>query len=927
MRLNGNGLGDRLALEIFDLAPGAPLCLLYDKDPAEQMPVLVPLIEQGLAQHEQFIYIADDQAIDAVAAQLQRGGIDVPRHRARGALLLWTREQWRQPGELDSDRKAAQVRELIDAARQAGFRGIRLAVEMTNALSPNLDAARIEHWEATLNTLGTSDFPVRILCQYNRSRLSADAVIAALHTHPTVIVGEHVCPNVFFHAPSLLNGDSGAGARAEWMIAQLKQHRISALEREALVRERTRLLEVESARQKIADVLESLSDAFVGIDADGRFAFVNAAAEKLFGRRAADLLGEGGWALQVATLGWEIACACRSALEERTGIELEHFHTPWRRWLAVKIYPSSTGGLSAFFRDITAQKLNEAALHAATAELEMQVNDLRRLHDVSWSVSRNLAQEPILREILRATLEVHQADLGLIALEDGERHLLRIGVSSGFSADYLYSLGEQLPGAEACEACRRQQHRIVVEDTERDPLLEPSRETARRGGFRAVHGTPLVQRSGGTIGVLVVYFREARRPTERELQLVDLYARQAADALEAVSLREHARRELAESRRADDADRRLAAIVESSDDAIVSKDLNGRILTWNKGAQQIFGYTPAEAIGQSITMIIPPERQGEERLILSRLRAGEPIDHYETVRIRKDGVRINVSLTVSLLRDGDGNVIGASKIARDITDQKKAEAALRSAQEQLQAHAEELEQRVLERTASLREANTQMEEFSYSVSHDLRAPLRAIHTYAQILQGDYGDRLDDTARDYLQRIERNSERMEKLTQDILTYSRVARTDVALTAVDLEQLVDDLLCQHVELQASAADVEVHRPFLPVRGHETSLGQCIYNLLTNAVKFVAPGVRPHVHLRTEAAGPYVRLWVEDNGVGVPPEYQGRLFQVFERLHQRDRYEGTGIGLAIVRKAMEKMGGHYGVESDGRQGSRFWIELLRA
>ncbi|HZZ58949.1 MAG TPA: ATP-binding protein [Opitutaceae bacterium] len=238
-----------------------------------------------------------------------------------------------------------------------------------------------------------------------------------------------------------------------------------------------------------------------------------------------------------------------------------------------------------------------------------------------------------------------------------------------------------------------------------------------------------------------------------------------------------------------------------------------------------------------------------------------------------------------------------------------------------------LEQRVQERTQSLRDAITQMEEFSYSVSHDLRAPLRAMNGYAQALLDDYGGRLDATARGYLDRIQRSSERMEKLTYDLLAYSRMARGELATGPVNLDKLIADIVHQYVELQAPRSAVEIAGPLGDARGHESSLAQAAANLLTNAVKFVPAGVTPRVRVWTEQVRGRVRLWVADNGIGIKREHQARLFQVFERLPTNARYEGTGIGLAIVRKAMEKMGGSCGVESDGRSGSRFWLELPKA
>jgi PAS domain S-box-containing protein len=530
--------------------------------------------------------------------------------------------------------------------------------------------------------------------------------------------------------------------------------------------------------------------------------------------------------------------------------------------------------------------------------------------------------------------------------------------------------------------------------------------------------------------------------------------------------------EIAQRKQIEERSRLLSAIVEYSDDAIISKDLNGIITSWNSGAMRIFGYTAEEIIGRSVTVLIPPERLHEEPNILARLRKGDRMDHYETIRRRKDGVDVEISLTVSPLKDETGKIIGASKIARDITERKRSQLIqqalyelasavnrsvalpeiynvaltticrcqyaqraaillydadgvmrfkawhnlseeyrgaveghspwqrddpspqpvcmddvahapledhlramvnregiralvflpityegrllgkfmiyydvphhftteeLRPAQTAVSQVAfaierrrtgETLERMVNERTASLREAIAQMEEFSYSVSHDLRAPVRAMQCYAEVLMEDYGAKLDDNAKKYLDRIIRGGTRMDRLIQDILTYSRLSRREIQLHPISLDKLTREIVRQYQDLNSTGnSDISVEGQLSTVIGHEPSLSQAISNLLNNAVKFVAPGTAPRVRVRTERRNGDVRLWIEDNGIGIKPEYQHRLFSVFERIHPERNYEGTGIGLAIVRKAAERMGGKAGVESDGVNGSKFWIQLPAA
>jgi len=364
---------------------------------------------------------------------------------------------------------------------------------------------------------------------------------------------------------------------------------------------------------------------------------------------------------------------------------------------------------------------------------------------------------------------------------------------------------------------------------------------------------------------------------------------------------------------------RLAAIVEGSEDAIVGKDLQGIVTSWNPGAERIFGYTAAEMIGQSIMRIIPADRINEEQEIIGRFNRGDRVSHFQTLRRRKDGKLINVSLSVSPIRDAAGVVIGASKIARDIT-------ALREAQDQLERHATDLELKVRERTANLESMVSELEAFSYSLSHDLRAPLRAIHSFTEIVLEESGAQIGENA-DYLRRVISSAARMDRLIQDVLSFARLARVEIVVVKVDVDTLVRQIIQERPQLAEPHARITIDGPLQPVLGHEASLTQCLTNLLDNAVKFVSAGKVPEIRIYTEGTGDNVRIFVRDNGIGIEFSAQQRLFAMFQRLSTLETYPGTGVGLAIVRKAAERMNGRVGVESLPGQGSTFWIELPAA
>jgi signal transduction histidine kinase len=253
----------------------------------------------------------------------------------------------------------------------------------------------------------------------------------------------------------------------------------------------------------------------------------------------------------------------------------------------------------------------------------------------------------------------------------------------------------------------------------------------------------------------------------------------------------------------------------------------------------------------------------------------------------------------------------------DITDRKRAH-------EILTDQSRVLERAVRERTAELQATTEEMEIFSYTVSHDLRAPLRAMRGYAEALLQDLGARADETSQGYMRKIIQSGDRMDRLILDVLTYSRTAHAEVNVHPVDLDALVKDVIKLNPDLQAPGASVEIAGPLAPVLGDASALVQCLANILLNAVKFMDPGKRPEIRIRTETSGGEVRLWIEDNGIGIAPEQHERIFGMFEKLDIGRVFPGTGIGLAIVKKSMERMGGKSGVDSELGRGSRFWLQL---
>ena len=359
-------------------------------------------------------------------------------------------------------------------------------------------------------------------------------------------------------------------------------------------------------------------------------------------------------------------------------------------------------------------------------------------------------------------------------------------------------------------------------------------------------------------------------------------------------------------RRANLAQDHLAAIVTSSNDAIVSKTLDGIITTWNMGAERMFGFTSGEMVGQSIRRLIPQELQDEEDRILEKVSAGEHLQHYETVRLTKDGRHVPVSLTISPIRDAAGKIIGASKVARDITDQKRAEEKLRRV------------------TEELRSANEDLKHFSYAAAHDLQEPLRMVMSYTQLLEREYKGRLDANGHKFIAHAVEGAERMEALLTDLREYWSVNEQRVEkLMPVDCNGVLEKALA-YLEMRVRESGALVtHDPLPTVMAEEVPLALLFQNLIGNAIKYHRPDEPPRIHVSFTHGDGAWNFAVTDNGIGIDAEFLQMIFAPFKRLHGRE-YPGTGIGLAMCQKIVERYGGRIWAESAGGKGSAFHFTI---
>jgi PAS domain S-box-containing protein len=351
----------------------------------------------------------------------------------------------------------------------------------------------------------------------------------------------------------------------------------------------------------------------------------------------------------------------------------------------------------------------------------------------------------------------------------------------------------------------------------------------------------------------------------------------------------------------------LAQIVEVSGDAIFSEDVEGRITSWNAAAERLYGCSVKDMVGSSAADLLPMSAAVQMQSVHELALSGERVDRFDTWHQRPDGRQVAVSLTVSPLRGVDGAIVGVATSVQDVSERVR-----------LAAELEEVHGILEKQYVALGRSNRDLEQFAYVASHDLAEPLRVMTGFVQLLEQRYAEVLDERGSRYVFHIVDGAARMRVLIDDLLEYSRFLRADTGSEVVDT-----NAVARRAVAAEDAADVEIGD--LPaVWCDEAAVFAVLQNLISNAVKFHRPDTVSRVRVTGEIAGPTVQLSVEDDGIGIEPEYRERVFGMFSRLHVRESYAGTGIGLAIVQQVAERSDGRAWVETSELGGSRFCITL---
>jgi PAS domain S-box-containing protein len=564
-------------------------------------------------------------------------------------------------------------------------------------------------------------------------------------------------------------------------------------------------------------------------------------------------------------------------------------------------------------RDITERRQAEETLQRLN-------RTLRALGRSSQAMLHATDEAGYLNEVCRVITECGYAMVWVGFAENDAARSVRPVAHGGFEASYLETLNvtwaDTERGRGPTGTAIRTGQPAVCRDMRTDENFGPWRTEALKRGFAASLVLPLLE-SGKTFGAVTIYSHEPGAFPPDEVQLL---AEVAADLAHGISVLRHA----VERRRAEDQMRLQSAALEAAANAIVITDPKGIIQWVNPAFTRLTGYSAAEALGQNPRVLKSGAHPPEFYRDLWRTVLAGRVWHSEIVNKRKDGSCYTEEMIITPVLDSGGAVVNFIAIKPDVTERKQAEAALAQAKAALERQNRELEQTVAARTASLRQALTEMERFAYVASHDLQEPLRTVASFSQLLARRYEGKLDADADEFIHFIVDGATRMQALINDLLALSRIETRGKTFGPVDCEELLQAVRENLNAAIAESGAVITHDPLPVLFGDRTQLTQLLQNLFSNAIKFRRPAAPPQIHVSAARQDGGWRLSVRDNGIGIDPQFFERIFIIFQRLHNRDEYPGTGIGLAICKKIVERHGGRLWVESAPGSGSTFQFTI---
>jgi PAS domain S-box-containing protein len=856
------------------------LCLIYQTQ-GEQFSAVMPFLRIGLARGERCLYVIDDNTAAMVINGMKAAGLDVESAVTSGSLtIISTEETYLKQGFFDPDWMVDFLKQATKEAKTAGFSALRVTGEMTWVLRGAPGTERLMEYEAKLNSFFPENDALAI-CQYNRDFFPPESIKDLIDTHPLVICGGMVCSNSYYVPPDDL------------------------LTEERPAREIDRLLANIINRQKAEDELSRMNE---------RFSLATHAAR----------LGVWDWDIQSNELLWD------DMMYELYGIKREAFSGAYEAWLQ-GIHPDDrTSNDEASKRARSGEREYDTEFRVVWPDgtIHYLKEHGRIVRDADGAPLRMIGInfDITARKSMDGALFV-VAQRGWLADAENFFDALARYLGENLDMDYvvidridedpaiaetvaLYARGAIVPNMRYAlkgTPCENVLGRRLCVYPQGVQQLFPEDNLLAEMGVQSYIGIPLWDCSGQPIGLIALMGSKPCSDAAPATQLLQLVATRAAAELTRerndciLRRREHEFRTLAES----------------LPDSIVRYDREGRIIYVNPVLEKNLGAAAANMIGTSVREFqANGSYEAYAQAVVTALASGEngEIEYILPVP-GKEPIVHQIRLIVE--RDEHGEVTGVLAIGRDITERKRTEKEIRT----LNA---ELERRVAERTAQLEAANRELEAFCYSVSHDLRAPLRHIDGYVDLLVSRCRDGLNDKGLHYVDTIADSARGMGVLIDDLLQFSRTGRAEMRWERLEMHQALQEALAD-IKESYSGRVIEWSIGALPsVRGDYALLRQVWANLLGNAVKYTRSREAARIEVSAREENGEIIFTVTDNGVGFDMRYADKLFGVFQRLHSQEEFEGTGIGLAIVQRIISRHGGRVWAEAELDRGATFSFTL---